>query len=334
MRSARTFARKRALGGAAPARFALAVLAFAELLLRGVGQVMLQNHRWAGLFFLMGIFYNSALCGVAVLVGVTVSTATALLLGFDRSLVRAGLFGFNGALVAVALVSLLQPDPWIWAGVVWAAACSTILMAAANHLLAAWKVPALTAPFVFTTLCFLAAGQRFGLLQAIQAPPTAGGPTDAAMVERIVSASTVLEGLFSGLAQVFFQNNAVTGALFAIGLLISSRAAGATALLGSLIGLLLAWGLGAAEPAMRAGIFGFNPVLTAIALGSVFFVRTTASMACALLGTVATVGVFEAVSVVLAPLGWPVLTLPFVLVVGLFMLVSPLVPGLRRATGV
>lgn len=36
----------------------------------------------------------------------------------------------------------------------------------------------------------------------------------------------------------------------------------------SYAGLLAAWGMGAAEPAMRSGAFGFNAVLTAIALGA------------------------------------------------------------------
>ena len=101
-------------------------------------------------------------------------------------------------------------------------------------------------------------------------PATAGLPK-AANVEGIVSAATLAEGLLNGIAQVFFQGSTITGVLFTIGLLVSSRVACAAALGGSFIAMLVAWGMGAAEPAIRAGAFGFNGVLTAIALVGVVF---------------------------------------------------------------
>jgi urea transporter len=158
--------------------------------------------------------------------------------------------------------------------------------------------------------------------------PTAGLPK-AAAVEGVVAASTVVEGLFNGIAQVFFQGNVVTGILFALGLLVSSRVACVAALAGSLTGLLVAWGMGAAEPAIRSGAFGFNSVLVAIAFGSAFFVLGSGSIIYALLATIATAFVFAAVSSALEPLGVPALTLPFVLVTWLFLLASSTFSGLR-----
>lgn len=310
----------------------LLLLGFLDSVLRGVGQVMLQNNSYAGLLFLIGIFYNSALFGFAVLVGTVASTVTAMLLGVKRSNVREGLFGFNGALVAVALLYFLQPDLLAWCYVIIASACTTVVMAALLNVLDTWKVPALTAPFVFTTLCFVLACARFGRLHSTHLLPTAGLPK-AATVEGIVTMSTVAYGLFSGVAQVFFQANVITGVLFTIGLLISSRAACVAALCGSLMGLLAAWGLGAAEPAIRAGAFGFNSVLTAIALGSVFFVRDVASTVYTALAVVVTAVVFAAVSAALEPIGIPALTSPFVIVVWLFLLASPLLPRLQIAQG-
>ena len=98
---------------------------FADAVLRGIGQVMLQDNRLTGLVFLIGIFYNSALFGWAVLLGTAASTATAMLLGVDRARIRAGLFGFNGALVAIALLYFLAPNALTWGYVIVAAACTT-----------------------------------------------------------------------------------------------------------------------------------------------------------------------------------------------------------------
>lgn len=307
------------------------LLGFFDSMLRGIGQVMLQNNSYTGLLFLAGIFYNSTLFGWGVVLGTAASTVTAMLLGVEHAKVRAGLFGFNGALVAIGLLYFLEPGVLAMVYVVFAAVFTTVLMAALTNFLATWKIPALTAPFVITTLFFILASARFGHLHTTDVLPTAGLPK-AAIVEGVVTASTVGEGLLKGIAQVFFQNNLVTGIFFAVGLLISSRATCVAALLGSLVGLLVAWGMGAAEPAIRAGAFGFNPVLTAIALGSSFYVLNAASAAYATLAAITTAVVFAAMSAALEPLGMPALTSPFVLVVWAFLLAGPLFPRLRTLT--
>jgi urea transporter len=214
-------------------------LSFLDSVLRGIGQVMLQNNSYAGLIFLIGIFYNSITLGWAVLLGTIASTATAMLLGVDRARIRDGLFGFNGALVAIALLYFLEPNLLTCGYVVLAAACSTVIMAALMNFLGVWKIPTLTAPFVITTLLFVLACARFGRLHSTDVLPTAGLPK-AATVDGVVTASTLTEGLFNGVAQVFFQGNTITGVIFVVGLLISSRLAGSVALLGSLVGMLVA----------------------------------------------------------------------------------------------
>ena len=303
---------------------------FADSVLRGVGQVMLQNNSYAGLLFIIGIGWNSLLFAVAVLVGTAVSTLAAMLLGADRALVRSGLYGFNGGLVAIALLYFLQPDALTWACVILAAACSTIVMAAMLATFAVWRLPVLTAPFVLTALCFFLATARLGRLESTGLLPTAGLPR-AAAVEGMVTAATVWQGVFNGIAQVFFQGNVLTGMLFAAGLLMASRRAFVAALAGSLAGVLVAWGMGAAEPAIRAGAFGFNSVLTAIALAGAFLAPGRTTVACVLLATAATPFVVAAAAAALEPLGLPALTLPFVLVTWAFLFASRHFPGLHAS---
>lgn len=297
------------------------VAVMADTILRGLGQVMLQNNSYAGLLFLAGIAANSLLFAVAALVGTVTATLAAIALRVDRASVRAGMFGFNGALVAIALLYFLAPTALTWACVILASICSTVLMAAMLTAFAGWKLPALTAPFVFTSLAFFLSAARFGRLEVTGQLPTAGLPVKAA-VEGVVTGGTVGEGLLTGIAQVFFQGSALSGALFAAGLLVASRQACVAALAGSLAGLLVAWGMGAAEPAIRAGAFGFNSVLTAIALASVFLTRGTSSAAYALLGAIVTPFVAAACAAALEPLGMPALTLPFVLTTWAFLLAS------------
>lgn len=299
-----------------------------DTVLRGSGQVLLQDNAWAGALFLGGVFYNSALFGSGVVVGVVASSLTAALLGVDRAQVRAGLYGFNGALVAIALLYYLQPVALTWGYVVVAAACTSIAMAALTRGLAAWQLPALTAPFVITTLVFILASARFGRLQVTDVLPTAGLPT-AATVHGVVTGTTIVEGVCNGLAEVFFQHNVLTGVLIAAGLLVGSWRAFAAAVLGSLLGALVAWGMGADAGAIGAGAFGFNCVLTAVALGAGRFALNAASACWAVLAIAVTAVVFAAVSAALQPLGMPALTAPFVLVTWLFLLAGPVLRHLR-----
>ena len=301
--------------GPNPAHPAHPWLAFADAVLRGIGQVMLQNNSYAGLVFLLGMAYSAPLLGVAMLVGTVASTGTALWLNLARSPLRAGWFGFNGALAGAALLHFFQGGAWLWVGVLGAAAATTLLMAALLRLLAAWQLPALTAPFVLVTLCLVLASERWGLLHATQHLAPAGRlPESTGLAQGGIGLGTVAEGVLNGVAQVFFQGNVLAGGLFTLGLLLGSRVAAASALLGSLAGLLVGWGLGAAEPALRAGAHGFSPALTAVALCTLAPALNTCTVAFALGAALATALVQAALSAVFGPLGLPVLTLGFVLV--------------------
>ena len=307
------------------------VPAFGDAVLRGIGQVMLQNNSYSGLLFLAALFYNSVLMGLAVVVGAAVSTATALLLGLDREQLRAGWFGFNGALVAIALLYFFESDARLWVYVLCASAATTVLMAALLRMLATWRLPALSAPFVFTMLCCVLASARWGTLQAT---PQLPAPGQGVSTQAVVSLGTVGEGIFNGVAQVFFQGNVVAGVVFTLGLLISSRVAAVSAVLGSLAGLLVGWGMGASEPDLRVGAYGFNAALTAIVLCDLVLVPNAAAAAYALLAALATTAVYAAVAAAFQPWGLPALTLPFVLVTWVFVLASPLCARLRLAGSV
>lgn len=201
---------------------------------------------------------------------------------------------------------------------VFAAVASTVVTAASARLLKVWDVPPLTAPFVLTSWCFFLATARLGRLEPTVLLPAAMLP-NAATVDGVVALATLAEGLFNGVAQVFFRQSVIAGMLLTLGLFIGSWRAGVGAMVGSFVALLVAWWLGAAETAIRAGVFGFNSVLVAIALGSTFRRPGRVAMLYVLLAIVATVLVAAAVSAAIQLLGLPGLTLPFVLVTWVFL---------------
>jgi urea transporter len=76
---------------------------------------------------------------------------------------------------------------------------------------------------------------------------------------------------FRGIGQVFFQENALTGALFTLGIAVSSPLMALGAVVGSAIGTATAWALKYDESEVHAGIYGFNATLVGIA--TLFFFR-------------------------------------------------------------
>lgn len=301
------------------------LLSFMDAVLRGIGQVMFQNNRYAGLLFLAGVGVQSWHCAVAMVLGTVVSTGAACVLGVERSALRDGLYGFNGALVGVAAAVFFQPTGGMWAVLVAGAIASTVVMSALSALLARWSIAALTAPFVFTMWVLLSAAPQFvglasdGQVSLPSAVASAGTLTQ----------STWWEGTLHGIGQVFLQENWLTGALIGGGLLVSSRRAFLAAIFGAVSALVVAWALGAEEVALRAGLFSFNSVLVAIALGSTFLPKGARFLAYAALATVLTPLVHAAVASALTSHGVPALTFSFVIVTWAFLLARPRFSVLR-----
>jgi urea transporter len=161
--------------------------------------------------------------------------------------IRTGLFGFNGALVRYCVASFA----WVrrpYIGVYCIRRHLYInFYGSFSRLLDIWKAPTLTAPFVLSTILFTLAATNTEQLHLMAVAP----PSITKMTESALTLSALIEGTLNGIAQVFLQENIITGIFFVIGLLISSRAACVAALLGSFMGLLVAWGVGDSESAIR-----------------------------------------------------------------------------------
>lgn len=300
------------------------VLRFVDINLRGFGQVMFQDNPLSGALFLAGVAYGSWAGGApqVVLAGVlalVVGTLTAQWLHADRASLFAGLYGYNAVLVGLALATFVPAGPLLWAYVVLGAAVSVVVMLGTVHVVRGWG-SALTAPFVLTTWLLLLADYGFAGL-AGDALPEAGVamPYESVAATR-VSVGAFLEGVLHSISQVFLKGSAVAALLLLAGLAVSSVAASVFAVGGAVVALVTAHLFGAESDLILGGLLGFSPVLTAIALGTVFHRPSLQVVLYAILGTVFTVVAQKALNVALTPLAIPALTGPFVLVSWLFLL--------------
>lgn len=295
---------------------------FGLSVMRGVAQVMLQSDPRAGLLFVAAVAIQAPWLALALLWGCVAGTAAAMLAGAAAPSLRDGLFGFNGALVGLALALFLPPGPGLLPVIGMAAALSSLLMAVLTALLRARGLPALTAPFLAVTLAMLAAARSLPLAgPAAPAPPPPPPPEVAGD-----SIAALAEGVLAGFGQVFLQSGPLAGLVVALGLLLASRRAGLAAVAGSVSGLAVAALLGADWAGLRAGLYGFNGVLVAIAL-TASLPATARSWLMVGLALLATPPLTMAVGALLAPLGLPGLTLPFVLVTWVGLAIARRLPG-------
>ncbi|GIJ25181.1 urea transporter [Micromonospora qiuiae] len=287
---------------------------FVDACLRGTAQVLLQNNPLTGLLILIAIAWGAfdngqARVVVGALIGLVVGTLTALALQVDPTSWRQGLFGFSPLLTGIAVPAFLADRPLMWLYLVLGAAATTVVTLALNAVFKRWGLTAFTFPFVLTTWALLLAAYQFDrFVVATQLPP------------RLPGTGTVTGGSFDwdlvpaflrGVSQVFLTDSWISGLLIVVALMINSWRSALFAVVGSVGATLLALWFGADGTSLEKGLFGFNAVLTAIAVGAVLHRPGGLVTAYALFGIAFTLVVQMAMTTFLSPLGIPVLTGPF-----------------------
>jgi len=305
------------------------MLRFVDRNLRGIGQVMFQDNPLSGLLFFIAVGWGSFAAGVPQvaiggLVAVLSGTLMAQWLRVEKASINAGLYGFNAYLVGLALATFMAPTPQLWVYVVFGSAVSVVVTIAITNVFKTWNVSALTAPFVLTAWLLLLATNLFSGLDGGALPPVGPiVPIDAAAANPLQVAEFV-QGIFTSITQVFLKGHGPAALLFLAGLAVNSIPAAVFGLVGAVAAVVTAHALGAESELVTAGLLGFNPVLTAIALGAVFYRPSPRVVAYLLIATVLSVIVQGALIAALTPFGIPTLTAAFVLVTWLFLL-----PGLK-----
>ncbi|WP_284462728.1 urea transporter [Chryseobacterium sp.] len=228
---------------------------FIDNVLKGIGQIMLQENRWTGLLFLIGIFMGSWQCGVAVLLSTAAGTFTAMKLKYAHSEINAGLYGFSAALVGVALSFLFQTTLLIWVLIVLGGALAAIV----QHFFIQKKILVFTFPFIIITWVLV-----FTLHHFTHIPPSA-------MLSSEVVPTQYDDFLTctNGFGEVIFQGGVLSGMIFFIAVFISSPVAALYGLTASILGAGLSQLNGEPIKEIHMGLFGFNAVLSAIVFSGV-----------------------------------------------------------------
>jgi len=291
----------------------------------GISQSVFQQNGYTGLIVLCGVFLASPWLGLAALLGLLASTSAAWAMGAERALILSGVYGFNGFFAGLALSSFFGHNPWLWMIVTVAGALTTALHWAAGRT----RLPLLSAPFVCALWLILPALMTSGGLVPPQAPVglTERLLTDSArewsdqLASGQISAGLVLaNGTLRGISQIFFQDDVLAGLIVLLGLLASSYRAALLAAAGALTGSVVALLMGAGDVAVFHGFYGFNSVLSALAVATLVgkpgWRTALAALLCAAVAAVAAAAMVP----LLRPARLPALSAPFCLASWLFLL--------------
>ncbi|MEJ5106324.1 urea transporter [Chryseobacterium sp. MYb328] len=228
---------------------------FLDNVLKGIGQIMLQENRWTGLLFLIGIFMGSWQCGVAVLLSTAAGTFTAMKLKYNQSEINAGLYGFSAALVGVALAFLFETTILIWILILLGGALAAVI----QNFFIQKKIPVFTFPFIIITWILV-----FALHHFTHIPPSA-----MLSAEVIPSKYDDFLTCTNGFGEVIFQGGVLSGMIFFLAVFISSPIAALYGLAASILGAGLSQLNGEPIKEIHMGLFGFNAVLSAIVFAGV-----------------------------------------------------------------
>ncbi|WP_394845328.1 urea transporter [Pendulispora brunnea] len=220
----------------------------------------------------------------------------ALLFDLEKDAVEDGSYGYNALLVGLGIGQSFEATELAWLITVIAAAACVLFTSALRSLLGGVaNLPSLSMPFLLVFYFILNTSGFIGLIPAAHAPDVG---------------DSVMAQFARSLGGLFFLPRLDAGLLILLALLLHSRMATLLAMLS--FGMVYV--LHGAMPwlgGVAMSVLGYNAVLTAMALGGVFFVPSPSSFALALLGAAVSALLAVALLAPLGRLGAPALILPF-----------------------
>lgn len=258
--------------------------------------------------------------------------------GFNGMLVGAGVATFTssvGSDGAIVFTCLLVNMVVVFVTTI---LCTLLTSCLTTCWASSLDLPTFTMPFNLSTIVALAAIARWsaqarGLqpfrLQAYPLPPWLPGNMNSTALESkewwnacypqpllplnsgLECASEVVQAGFRGVAQVYFCDSWISGLVLCIAFALCSPIGAVAAIMGSLLGLGTGAVLGAAPTPLHDGLLGYNSVIASMAICGVFFRFSTGTVLLAVIAAIATAMMQATFESFMAPVGLPILTLPF-----------------------
>ncbi|WP_353423391.1 urea transporter [Staphylococcus xylosus] len=279
-----------------------------RIILKNIAQVLLLDNAWTGLFILLGLFVGNWKVGIMALTASIIALLLAKRTNYSQEEINTGLAGFNPVLTAIALTLFLVPE---WYSILIAFIAIVITMpigSAFREFFKPFGVPMLTMPYVFVSWIILLMSFQFKFVNA----DVNILPDTVQEIQFSGHSIHFINAFLSGFSEIFLLKSIMAGLLILIGIFIASRKAGLFAIVANLIGFTAVLVLGANHDQINDGLFGYNVILTVLALGVTFRTRIQRYVSI-VLGILLTVVLHAGMTTLLTPFGLPVFTLPFII---------------------
>lgn len=262
-----------------------------EAILTSYSQIFFTENRILALMLFFVSFMDWWI-GLSGFIAVITAIALAELLGYSSITVRKGLFSFNSLLVGLGIGTYFSHGIEVLFLIVIGSAIAFFITIFLMGLLAKYTLPFLSFPFVLAMWLLMLSFPAFsgielntGALYPSNMYFKIGGGSLIFLMDWLsrVLMDTGFDTYFLSLGAIFFQFNILAGLLIAIGLLIHSR----VNFLFSLLGFFMAYWfysfLGIYTGSLNYTYYGFNFILSAIAIGGYFLIPSRQSLQWSLL---------------------------------------------------
>lgn len=291
--------------------------------LKGISQVILIENAVTGFIILVAIMISSIPLAIITLLSALIGTLIGKIGGADIDSISQGLYGYNSVLTGMALSLFLSGgNRWVIALV--GAAFAAIFSAMFIHLMKRTGLPVLTFPYIILTWFLLLASYRLAIFKL---SPALVPQSLSNWKLNIEGETNWLEGSMNGIGQVFFLDNTISGILIFIAVFWAGWKFGVYAIIGNAAALLNSYLLGGEHSLIFMGLYGYNAILTMIAVSIVFKENQRFTLLSGIIAACFTVPITASVDTWLLPYGLPALTMPFVLCSWLFLGARKVLPS-------
>lgn len=258
---------------------------FGEAILKSYSQVFFAESKILATILLLVSFLDWWI-GLSGLIAVLISIALAEILGYDSITTQKGLFSFNSLLVGLGIGTYFLPGAEVILLLIIGSAFAFFATVLLMGVFAKYGLPFLSFPFLIGIWLLLLAFPAFsGIeLNADALFPSnmlhrLGGNSLVRIVDFLHATflNTGLDTYFLSLGAIFFQFNILAGILIAIGLLIHSRIHFLFSLLGFFVAYWFYSFFGMYSGTLNYTYYGFNFILSAIAIGGYFLIPSRQS---------------------------------------------------------
>ena len=309
-------------------KFISKIKSFATATLNSYGMLFFSKDRFFSILILAVTFFIPQ-TGLSGLLAVLIAISGAYLLGFDQSLIKNGLLGYSALLFGLGFATNYETGTAFYLLLLLGSLLCLLLSQSISSKLNSKGLPGLSVSFILTTWIVILAARQFsaiGLTQRhiywVNETYSIGGEYLVNLIQSIENwkIAPYVSGFFRSMSAIIFQGNIAAGIILSIGLIFYSRISFVLMVYGYAVAIIFNHLMGGFQNGNLSYYnMGTNFMLVAVALGGFYIIASLRSF----LWILATVPIAFLLVTGLGSafyiFGLPVFSLPFCIVVILFL---------------